>query len=204
MSDPTTTRRAAPSKREIRDMRTQSARAALASVQPGQELLVLTYGQFSLADGLSALLQQTGPAVLNITTWTVVQTEIARVGRWVEEGLVTRARFLLDRGLERFQPQYLAELRRLFGDDAIRTTQTHAKFATIRNADWNLALRTSMNLNANPRTELMEISDDPRLAAFLDAFVDESYAAQPPGVFNGGLRPTPANHGVSQLGSVTL
>jgi hypothetical protein len=79
------------------------------------------------------------------------------------------------------QPAYCAALREAFGDEALRVTKTHAKFVLIRNTHWNLAIRTSMNLNANKRLENFEISDDARLCDYLTSFVDDLFTAQAPG-----------------------
>lgn len=94
---------------------------------------------------------------------------------------------IVDRSFLTRQPGYCAQMRRLFGDECIRTMRSHAKFAVIRNDRWTIAVRTSMNLNTNPRLEQMEISDDPGLADFLTAVADDLWAEQAPGVFDGEL-----------------
>ena len=83
---------------------------------------------------------------------------------------------------------------RLFGDDSIRTTRTHAKFAVITNEDWAVAVRTSMNLNENPRLESIEVSDDPALAGFLLRVVEEIFAEEKQGDFK--AKATPELHGL--------
>ncbi len=173
--------------REKRLARTESAARALAGIEPGCELLCMTYGQFSLIDGLWALLRQTGPADVSIATWTAAGADTTRAEQFLRDGRIRRMRWLVDRSFETRQPDYCATLRRLFGDDAIRTTRSHAKFATIRNEAWNLAVRTSMNLNENPRLETIEVSDDPGLADFLDAIFGQVFVEQPPGVMDGEL-----------------
>ncbi len=95
----------------------------------------------------------------------------------------------MDRSFETRQPEYCATLRCLFGDDVIRTTRSHAKFATIRNGEWDLAIRTSMNLNNNPRLETIEVSDSAALADFLDGVFDEMFEGRPAGVMDGELPP---------------
>ena len=47
-----------------------------------------------------------------------------------------------------------AQMREKLGRDNIRVAQTHSKFALFQNADWKVCLRTSMNLNMNPRTRI--------------------------------------------------
>ena len=172
--------------REVSYARSERARDALV-ISPRCELMCMTYGQFSLVDALSVILQQTGPAAVSVATWTAAEADLTRAEQFLREGAVTSLRFLVDRSFETRQPSYCAALRRLFGDTAIRTTRSHAKFATIRNAGWDLVVRTSMNLNHNPRLENIEVSDDPGFADFVDSVFDEVWRGQPPGVFNGEL-----------------
>jgi hypothetical protein len=65
-----------------------------------------------------------------------------------------------------------------FGD-CIRTAKIHAKFCTIKNENWNIVLRTSMNLNSNPRIENFEISDDLRFFEFFNEFVQQCFLKLP-------------------------
>jgi hypothetical protein len=76
-------------------------------------------------------------------------------------------------------------MRELFGDASVRTMRSHAKFIAIRNDRWSIAVRTSMNLNENPRLENIEISDDAGLCAFLWQIADDVFAEQAPGEFGG-------------------
>lgn len=152
----------------------------------------MTFGQFSLIDALWAVLRQTGPADVSIATWTAAGADTTRAEQFLRDGRIRSIRWLVDRSFETRQPKYCATLRHLFGDEVIRTTRSHAKFATIRNSEWSLAVRSSMNLNHNPRLETFEVSDDPGLADFLDSMFDEIFDGQPPGVMNGELpRVTP-------------
>ena len=45
-----------------------------------------------------------------------------------------------------------------FGN-VVSTTNSHSKFILIKNDNWNIVIRTSMNLNENKRMENFEISD---------------------------------------------
>ncbi len=121
----------------------------------------MAYGQFSLIDALWAMLRRTGPADVSIATWTAAGADVTRASHFLRDGRIRRMRWLVDRSFETRRPAYCATLRGLFGDDAIRTTRSHAKFATIRNEEWDLAVRTSMNLNSNARMETIQVSDDP-------------------------------------------
>ena len=98
-------------------------------------------------------------------------------------------RCVVDCSFGQRQPGYLAQVRELFGDDAIRSTRTHAKYAVITNDEWSVAVRTSMNLNENPRLESIEVSDDPELAGFLLRLTDELFTEELPGDFRTKSRP---------------
>lgn len=115
-------------------------------------------------DAIEAILEKTGPADVALSTWTAGHN-----------GNIRSLRFVADCSFGQRQPGYLAKLRELFGDGAIRATRAHAKFAVISNETWAVAVRTSMNLNENPRLESIEVSDDPELAGFLLRVVDEIF-----------------------------
>ena len=160
-------------------MRQQSAAEAVADLaRDGMELFGLTRGQFSLADLLVAILEKTGAAALSISTWTAAHADVERMMALLESGQITGCRWLVDQTLPRRTPALAAQIRNLFGDDAIRVTKTHAKFATIVNDEWQVALRSSMNLNQNPRLECFQVGHDPELCQFLGAALDDIWRRQ--------------------------
>jgi len=173
-----------PRRRTIRASRVEGAAGAIGLVEPGCEVFILTHGQFSLIDAIVYLSQQIGPCRLSVSTWTAGTEDLQAMANLLAAGQFTGCRWLVDRSFLTRQPAYCARLRELFGDDVIRTTRSHAKFVTLRNASFDLAVRTSMNLNHNPRLEDIEISDDPALADFLDAEFDTYFHQQPPGQLN--------------------
>jgi hypothetical protein len=173
--------------RTTRAFRHESAKVALDGIEPGVEIVCLTYGQFSLIDAITVLLEQTGPADVTISTWSAAHADLEHARTFLDNGLIRSIRFAVDRSFVNRQPEYCRSLVKIYGPDCIRSTRLHSKFVIIRNDRWNIAVRTSMNLNENPRLELIEVSDDPGLAGFLQAEVDRLFAQQPPGVFAGDL-----------------
>jgi len=174
-------------RRVIRTAKEGSARDAIGTITPGCEIFVLTYGQFSLIDAIVALIRQTGPADVVLSTWTAGGADLTTAAALLETAEIRSLRMIVDRSFITRQPGYCRRMRELFGDECIRTMRSHAKFAVIRNEDWDLAVRTSMNLNTNPRLEQIEISDDPNFADFLCQIADDLWQEQPPGVFDGEL-----------------
>jgi hypothetical protein len=176
--------------REKRVVRAANASTAVEGFGHGTELFVLTFGQFSLLDLITALLDTTGPADVTISTWTAATADLTRAEEFLRDGRIRSLRFLVDRSFLTRQPGYARQLVEAFGQDAVRTTRTHAKFATITNGEWAVSVRTSMNMNENPRLEYAEVSDDRDIAGWLIGIVDEIWATEPPGL--AGPRDLPA------------
>ncbi len=174
-------KRRIPANRLIEDQRrAASAAKAIASLErDGCELVGLTRGQFSLTDLLTAVLDKTGPAALSISTWTAASASVQSMLDLLQTGQITRCRWLVDCTFVRRVPALVAQIRKEFGDDAIRVTRTHAKFATVTNDEWKVAIRSSMNLNSNPRLESYEIGHDPQLCAWLEGVMADVWANQP-------------------------
>ena len=156
--------------------RYNSAREAIGTLEQGQDVFILTYGQFSLIDALCAILKQTGPADVTLSTWTAAHAHLERSAELMGSAAIRSFRLIVDRSFESRQPEYAHHMRELFGAECIRAIRTHAKFMVISNECWNVAVRTSMNLNENPRLENIEISTDPVLADFFLAVADEVFA----------------------------
>ena len=167
-----------PVKRVVRECFSGVARDAIGELQPGAEIFGLTKGQFSLIDLVTELLRQTGPAHVTIATWTAAHSAIRSAFEFIRDGRILSLRWVVDRSFGSRQPEYCQALIESFGPECIRITRTHAKFVVIRNEEWDLAVRTSMNLNHNPRLEDFEISDDPVLADYLDPVTAEIFARQ--------------------------
>ena len=159
--------------------RGESAVEAVGELKPRQHLFGVTKGQFSIIDLWKAVLRQTGPAAMNVSTWTAAAADLGVAQELMASGKITDLRFLVDFTFQRRQPAYAASMRELFGRECIRVTKNHAKFCTIRNAAWSIVIRTSMNLNFNARLEDFTVEDDPALADFLDSIFNQFFETRP-------------------------
>lgn len=173
-------KRKIPASRKIEDQRRAASAAAVVAQlkRDGNELVGLTRGQFSLTELIEAVLAKTGPAQLGISTWTAASASVESMLRLLQTGQVTGCRWLVDTTFVRRVPALVAEIRKQFGDDAIRVTRTHAKFVTVVNQEWQVAIRSSMNLNQNPRMESFELGHDPELCNWLVGVLDDVWAKQ--------------------------
>lgn len=164
-----------PRRRTLRTFSTGLAADAVGPITQETELFLMTNGQFSIVDIVEHCLNATGPACIDIATWTAADGDLRRAHAFLLSSRITRARFVVDPSFRTRKPEFCATLVGLFGNDAIRTTPLHGKFVAIYNDTWSMAIRTSMNLNINKRIETVEISADKALTSFLSARVDEIF-----------------------------
>lgn len=154
-------------KREVRHlMYGESARESIGKIYKGMEIFGLTKGQFSIINVIEEVLSQTGVADVVISTWTAAGVEIKKAEDFLNNGLINKLHFIVDRSFETRKKKYYDLLISKFGD-IVSITNTHAKFILISNDEWKISIRTSMNLNENKRLENFEISDDKELFNYL-------------------------------------
>ena len=166
-------------RRAIRDARKlKLAAEAIEGLDHDTELFGFTKGQFSLIELIQALAKLTGPCHLSISTWTAADHELETIEAMLLRGDLTGTRWLIDFSMARRETAMTARMRKAFGWENIRVAQVHCKFEILQNADWRLVLRSSMNLNMNPRMEDFTIAHDPEIAAFLNGIMDEIFAKQ--------------------------
>lgn len=171
-----------PRSPEFRVDALRSARQCLGNIERGSRVIGLTKGQFSLLDLIRAVLETTGPAHLIVSTWSTGIRDAENAAWLLESGQLLSVRMITDRSFPTRQPKYAARLVRLFGPDAIHCTRVHAKIALIRNEQWNVAIRSSMNLNRNPRFEQFDLDESAEICDFFEAWVRELEELHPPGV----------------------
>ena len=167
--------------RQCRVAKVSTAAEAIGTIKPGTDTFILTYGQFSLVDALVAILDQTGPADVSISTWTAADAHLERSAALLESASIRSFRMIVDRSFETRQPKYCHHMRQLFGPESIRAIRTHAKFMLVRSDTHDVVVRTSMNLNENPRLENLEVSEGTAFAEFFQRIVDEVFATVPEG-----------------------
>jgi hypothetical protein len=116
----------------------------------------------------------TGPADVSLWTWCIADYEVQAITAFLNSSRIRSLRLVMDwAGAQRDMP-LVAELQARFGVDCIRVTKTHAKLIKVSTDDgWRILVRGSMNLNANPRFEQFDVSDDPAVFGVVDAIEAE-------------------------------
>lgn len=102
-------RELATSKRELRrDLSRASAAEVLGPITRGMETFALTGGAFSLIDALQHVLDTTGPAAVDLSSWTAASADLTFAAALLREKRITRLRFLMDFSFPARQPAYCA------------------------------------------------------------------------------------------------
>lgn len=159
----------------------ESASECIGILAPRCRIIGLTKGQFSMLDLLRAVIAQTGPANLALSTWTFGIRDIENAAWLLHKGDIRSLRILTDRSFATRQPSYCRRLIEVFGDESVRVSNTHAKFAILRNDSWNICIRGSMNLNRNKRWENFDLDDSAEVCEFFDRLIAELEFITPPG-----------------------
>lgn len=165
-----------PRKRRIVGNALASASDMIGKIEPGCEIFGLTAGQFSFIDVMDHVLNQIGPAHCIVSTWTASYANIEKAMRFCSDSRIKSCRWLVDRSFKTRKPELCKHLVDVFGNDAIRTASSHAKFMLLWNDSWSIVIRTSMNLNQNPRIEDFEISDDADLMEYMRELCENVFA----------------------------
>lgn len=155
---------------------------AVGAIERGCEIYGLTKGQWSLIDLIEHCLAYTGPAHCVLSTWTAAGADMTFAQGFLQDNRLLSLRLVVDYSFVTRQPAFTAAIKAIesFGGDSIRCCKTHAKFVLLRNDEWNVVIRTSMNLNENRRIENFEVSDSVALADYLQEFVDALWAERTP------------------------
>ena len=158
-----------------------SASEAIGLLEKNQDTFILTFGQFSLIDALAAVCDQTGPADIVISTWTAAHAHLDRAKEIISSMDILSFRMIVDGSFRTRQPKYYRHMTDLFGVESVREIKTHAKFITVRNDKWDIVIKTSMNLNENPRLENIEITDNKCLSDFFEKITEDIFREIPAG-----------------------
>lgn len=159
--------------------KTEGAPSIFSDFRSGECRAGINKGQFAAWEILAAALDLTGPADVVVATWSTNGEAIKDLARLRSEGRIKNLRLVLDNSLRSREPEYFQILMSALGNDCIRTTRTHAKWCVLTNDRWNIVIRGSMNFGAVPRLEYFEVSDDRKLAEFLNAIADELFLRAP-------------------------
>ena len=171
-------KRSGVNRTETAAVRQENAFQSIGDIEPGCEIFGFTKGQFCVIHVLEHVLNQVGKFDVIICTWTASSGDIRQAHRMLGMKKINSLKFIVDYSFKSRKPAFCDELIETFGGDSIRVTSCHAKFILVKSKNFNIVIRTSMNLNYNPRFENFEISDDKGLYNFMSDIVDEIWSTQ--------------------------
>lgn len=151
----------------------ESASKSIGELKAGCEIFGISKGQFSKIDIIKHCIKHIGACDVVVATWTASNADISSAEMLLKNKDILSLKLMLDRSFPTRQPKYFEKLIKLKGVGVqFCLGNSHAKFVTLRNDNWNIAIRTSMNLNKNRRIESFEISDSKALCDYLDEVVN--------------------------------
>ena len=136
-----------------------NAETTIGPITHGMSLFCVTRGQFSLIDAIYHCIRQIGVSEVSVWTWTVAVRHAEVMAGFLAQKDISRATLICDQSLDKRDPVLVENWRTRFGDDTVRICKNHAKICRVWNADFRLLLRSSMNLNVNPRFEQLDITE---------------------------------------------
>jgi hypothetical protein len=128
----------------------QSLKKHIGQLQNDRAVHFITSGRFSMHDLLIYILNQTGPADVLVSTWSISEFAIRQIVQKHSEGLIRSIRFLIDPRVKVRNPNPLQMLAANFD---YRLKACHAKVTLIWNEVWTISVVASANLTNNPRIE---------------------------------------------------
>lgn len=118
-----------------------------------------SFGSYSLHELMFYVLRQTGPAHVNMCTWSISQDAIEQITRRYYGGEILSIRFLLD---SRVKVCKAKPLQMIAANFQYVITRIHAKVVTLENENWKISIVSSQNATNNPKLErgVIMVSDE--------------------------------------------
>jgi len=146
------------------------------ALNSGKSAFGFTMGNVSLIQIVEMICEKLGGGFqFGTCVWSANAVDIERLAKLKRKGYISGARFLIDpsaytRKYEAVEAIYLA-----FGQEAVRSIATHAKFVTLYNDKHNIAITSSMNFTHNPRIEQFEVSECKITCQLMDSVINEAF-----------------------------
>lgn len=111
---------------------------------------VPSFARWSMHDVLIHILQQTGPANVWITSWTITEEPVRAILEEMAQGRILSLKALFSERVEAMNPA-AHQLARF--SLQVKLTKIHAKCIVVLNEQWGVTVSGSANFTRNPRIE---------------------------------------------------
>lgn len=122
-----------------------------------------SFGNFNMMRLLFWILEQTGPARILLSTYSISPKTLQGVMNRREKGIIQDIRFIVDNRVRSLSPKPFALMVSNF---EYRCISIHAKVACIWNEQWHISVVTSQNATDNPKWERGTIFTDQTIFEF--------------------------------------
>ena len=129
----------------------------------GQDKHYWSYGNYNMMRLIFWILEQTGPAEIIISTYSISPKTLQGIINRREKGIIKDIRFIIDNRVRSLSPKPFALLATNF---KYRCTSIHAKVACIWNESWKISVVSSQNATDNPKIERGTIYTSPEVFKF--------------------------------------
>ena len=119
-------------------------------IVPGKDIHFWSFGNFNMMRLVFWIIEQTGPADIIMSTYSISPKTLQGVINRKEKGLIRNIRFLIDNRVRSLSPKPFDMLVRNFD---YRCISIHAKVACIYNDKWKITIVSSQNATDNPKME---------------------------------------------------
>jgi len=122
----------------------------LKKIIPGHDIHFWSFGNFNMMRLVFWIVEQTGPADVIMSTYSISPKTIQGVLTRRERGQIRNIRFIVDNRVRSLSPKPFDMLVKNFD---YRCISIHAKVACISNDNWKITIVSSQNATDNPKME---------------------------------------------------
>ncbi|WP_304234788.1 hypothetical protein [Jiulongibacter sediminis] len=133
-------------------------------LEMGALIEFVTHGAWSLHHLVEKVIEKTGPADVQMSTWAITEKPLRVLERLKSTGKILSLSGIIERKISHHNPKAFGFVQQVF--DSVELSKCHAKVTLITNADWQVAIVCSANWTVNRRTEVGTILCNPESVEF--------------------------------------
>tara|TARA_R110000744_G_scaffold46466_3_gene102700 strand:- start:13002 stop:13673 length:672 start_codon:yes stop_codon:yes gene_type:complete len=120
----------------------------------GRDIFGYTMGMLNVIDIVEVASECAGGECdLALSTWSIAQADVMKLGALKDQGLIQNCKLIIDPSVGSRRPAEVELLYHMFGREAVRSVNTHAKFVVLQGKKKTLTVLSTMNFTKNPRIE---------------------------------------------------
>jgi hypothetical protein len=138
----------------------------------GQDKHFWSHGNFNMMRLIFWVLEQTGPAEILLSTYSISPKTIQGIINRREKGIIRDIRFIVDNRVRSISPKPFDLMVSNFD---YRCISIHAKVACIWNEEWKITIVSSQNATDNPKMERGVIYTNEKVFEFDKEVLEDAF-----------------------------